>query len=72
MVDDTIVDSRDEQNAHKNVLTLTITNFSTEDEGTYICVSTNPVGRKEKRVQVLSKHRIVFYKSQTPFTKLTS
>ena len=59
LVDDTIVDSGDEQYVHKNVLTLTINNFSTEDEGTYICVSTNPVGRQEASIQVLGKHTII-------------
>ena len=44
--------------AYNKVFTLTITNFSAEDGGTYICVSRNVVGKKEKKISVHSKNKI--------------
>ena len=44
--------------AYNKVFTLTITNFSAEDGGTYICVSRNVVGKKEKKISVQSKNKI--------------
>ena len=41
--------------AYNKVFTLTITNFSAKDVGTYICVSRNVVGRKEKSIRVYCK-----------------
>ena len=44
--------------AYNKVLTLTITNFSAKDAGTYICVSQNVVGREKKRITVHCKNEI--------------
>ena len=41
--------------AYNKVFTLTIINFSAKDVGTYICVSRNVVGRKEKSIRVYCK-----------------
>ena len=49
---DTSISGPQNFTAYNNVLTLTITNFTAQDSGTYICVSRNAVARQAKSVHV--------------------
>ena len=49
--------------AYKHVLTLTISNFTAEYAGTYVCVSSNAVASKEKTIRVYCKFNVQIHKN---------
>ena len=48
----------DEKASYQVVLTLTIRKFSPKDVGTYTCISTNSLGRKEGTIRLYSKQNV--------------
>ena len=50
----------EEKASYQTVLTLTIRKFSDKDVGTYTCISTNSLGRKEGTIRLYSKQNVTY------------